>query len=62
MSKMFTVLELDFIEALQEISEAKGPYKSDPFDHCRACVTDMQRTAFEVLRKHGIAPRGRPVE
>ena len=47
----------DFIEALQEITEAKGAYKRDPFEHAKSCVSDMQALAVAVLRKHGIEPR-----
>ena len=56
------MLDMDaFIEALQYISEAKGAYKQDPFEHARSCVVDMQATAIKVLRERGIKPRGKPV-
>jgi Cu2+-containing amine oxidase len=52
----------DFQEALQEISEAKGAFSQDPFEHARNCVRDMQALAIEALTKYGITPRGKPVE
>lgn len=53
--------ESEFVEALQEISEAKGAFKRDPFEHCQSCVRDMQEIAIAVLTKHGVKPRGVPV-
>lgn len=47
----------DFIEALQKISEASGPFSRDPAEHARNVLRDMQHTAVLVLRKHGITPR-----
>lgn len=47
----------DFIEALQEITEAKGAFKRDPFEHAKSCLRDMQKIAIDVLCKHGIEPR-----
>lgn len=52
----------DFIEALQEISEAKGAFKRDPHEHAKSCIRDMQTLARDVLIKHGIEPRGQPVD
>ena len=52
----------DFIEALQEISEAKGAFKKDPHEHAKSCIRDMQATAIDVLKKHGVKPRGQPVD
>jgi hypothetical protein len=51
----------DFTEALQEISEAKGAFKRNPFEHAKSCVVDMQEIAINVLKKHDIEPRGKPV-
>jgi hypothetical protein len=51
----------DLIAALQEISEAKGAYKRDPFEHAKSCVVDMQTIAIETLKKLGIEPIGEPV-
>ena len=51
-----------FIEALQDISEAKGAFKNDPLEHARSCIVDMQATAIKVLTERGIEPRGKPVE
>jgi hypothetical protein len=50
-----------FIEALQDISEAKGAFKNDPLEHAQSCVVDMQATAIKVLKERGIEPRGKPV-
>jgi hypothetical protein len=52
----------DFTEALQEISEAKGAFKIDPHEHAKSCIRDMQAEAIAVLTKHGIVPRGKPVD
>src|SRR5690348_1561026 len=51
-----------FEEALQEISEAKGAFKRDPFEHAKSCIRDMQEIAIDVLKRHGIEPRGKPVD
>lgn len=51
----------DYIEALQEISEASGRFNRDPHQHARNCIEDMQACAIRVLTKHGITPRGQPV-
>lgn len=53
-----TDMLVDFIEALQDITEAKGAFKRDPFEHAKSCITDMAQTAIDVLKKHGITPRG----
>jgi hypothetical protein len=53
-----TNMMVDFIEALHEISEARGAFKMDPFEHAKSCITDMAQTAINVLKKHGIEPRG----
>lgn len=47
----------DFTEALQIISEAAGAFNRDPVTHMQNCIRDMQRTAVQVLRKHGVTPR-----
>lgn len=47
----------DLIEALQKITEASGPFKRDPHEHCRECLREAQVTAVRVLRKHRIQPR-----
>jgi len=52
----------DLIEALQEISEAKGAFKRDPFEHAQSCIRDMQEIAIAALTKRGIKPRGLPVD
>jgi hypothetical protein len=52
----------DFIEALQEISEAKGPDHEDDLERAIGCIANMQQLAFEVLRRHGFTPRGELVE
>lgn len=50
------------IEALQEISEAKGVFSRDPVEHAKNVIRDMQARAIDVLIKHGITPRGKPIE
>jgi hypothetical protein len=54
----------DFIEALLEISAAKGPWplSNDNYDHACNVVASMQKIAVDVLRKHGFTPRGKPEE
>jgi hypothetical protein len=51
----------DFIEALQEISRATGPWpqSNDNYDHACNVVANMQRLACDVLKKHGFEPRGK---
>jgi hypothetical protein len=51
-----------FIEALQEITEAKGAFRQDPFEHAKNVIRDMQALAIEVLTRHGIKPRGQPLD
>jgi hypothetical protein len=51
----------DLIEALQEISEAKGAFKKDPFEHAKSYIVDMQELAINALKARGIEPRGKPV-
>ncbi len=51
-----------FVEALQEITEAKGAFRKDPFEHAKNVIRDMQAVAIEVLTKHGIKPRGQPLD
>jgi len=50
--------EDDFIKALQEITEARGRFNCDPFEHAKNCIADMAQTAIDVLKKHGIEPLG----
>lgn len=52
----------EFTEALQVISEAAGAFSRDPNEHARNCIRDMQAEAYNVLSKHGIVPRGVPVD
>lgn len=52
----------DFLEALQEISEAKGAFRRDPHEHAKNCIREMQGIAFDVLNKYGITPRGKSVD
>lgn len=47
----------DYIDALQQITEAKGRFNRDPVTHTHNCLCDMQAIAINVLRKHGIKPR-----
>lgn len=48
------------IEALQEITEAKGRFSMDPFEHAKNCVRDMAALAVDALKKYGIEPRRNP--
>lgn len=52
----------DYVEALQEITEAKGAFKRDPLEFAQSCVRDMQEIAIKALMKHGVQPRGVPVD
>ncbi len=54
----------DFVEALQAVSCAAGPWpqSNDNYDHACNCVASMQKIAFDVLTKHGFTPRGTLVE
>jgi phosphate uptake regulator len=52
----------DFVEALFEIGEAKGADAEDDFERAVNCIKNMQRTARDVLRRHGFEPRGSLVE
>lgn len=47
----------DFIDALQQITEAKGRYSRDPSTYAKNCICDMQAVAVHVLRKWGVKPR-----
>jgi len=38
------------IEALKEISEGKGRYSLDQFEHCRNTVEDMKELAKDALK------------
>lgn len=51
----------DFLEALQEISEARGTYRCDPIEHAKNCIREMQAIALNALNKYGITPRGKPL-
>ena len=51
----------DYEEALQQISKAEGRYNMDPNEHAKNCIIDMQKIAINVLKKHGIVPKGKPV-
>jgi hypothetical protein len=46
----------DFVEASQEISEAKGPDHEDDFERAANCIASMQRIAFDVLRLRAEGP------
>lgn len=48
----------DLIEALQQISRGAGPWSDDAFTHATNCIEHMQGLAVDVLRKHGLRPRG----
>lgn len=52
----------DFVEALLEISEAKGLDAEDDFERAVNCIKHMQGTAHDVLRQYGFEPRGQLVE
>lgn len=52
----------DFVEALLEVSEARGPDHENDFERAVGCIKHMQRTAHDVLRQHGFEPRGQLVE
>lgn len=60
--KLMEINLTDYVEALQEISEAKGAFKRDPHEHAKSRIRDMQALARDVLIKHGIEPRGAPVD
>jgi hypothetical protein len=47
----------DFGDALQEITKCEGAFKRDPYEHAKSVISDMQRIAIDVLRKHGLEPR-----
>ena len=62
--KALKVLEATdlFIEALQQISEAKGRDDPDDFERAVNAVKHMQKIAFNALRLYGFTPRGTLVE
>lgn len=41
----------DFIEGLQEISEGKGRYSLDNFEHARNTIDDMKEIATKLLNE-----------
>jgi len=51
-----------FIEALQQISEAKGRDDPDDFEPAVNAIKGMQRIAFNALQLYGFTPRGELVE
>jgi len=42
-----------FKKALEEISEGKGAYKMDPYEHARSCIEDMKLLATQALNPNG---------
>ena len=52
----------DFVEALLEISAARGADAEDDFERAVNCIKHMQSTAHNVLRQYGFEPRGQLVE
>lgn len=51
-----------FIEALQQISEAKGRDDPDEYERAVNAIKHMQRIAFNALQLYGFNPRGTLVE
>ena len=51
----------DFVEALQQISFPHGRDAETELDRALNCIEWMQNVAHEVLRKHGLEPRGEPI-
>lgn len=51
-----------FIEALQQISEAKGRDDPDDFERAINAIKHMQKIAFNALQLYGFTPRGNLVE
>lgn len=47
----------DYEQALLEITEAKGAFKCDPFEHAKSVIHDMHAIAVKVLQKHNVTPR-----
>jgi hypothetical protein len=52
----------DFVEALLQISEARGPDHENDLERAIACIRFNQRIAHDVLRRHGFEPRAPLVE
>ena len=51
-----------FIEALQQISEARGRDDPDDFERAVNAIKHMQRIAFDALQLYGFTPRGKLVD
>ncbi|KKL79382.1 hypothetical protein LCGC14_2015350, partial [marine sediment metagenome] len=41
----------ELFDALNEISEGKGPYDLDPIQHASNCIEDMKAIALEAIKK-----------
>lgn len=52
----------DCIEALLEVSAARGADAEDDLERAVNCIKHMQGTAHDVLRQYGFEPRGALVE